>query len=57
MTEAAVDNLRAALGGKLSLGALLAAEEHGIADTISKVGFWHRKTGFVPTSPSRPLRN
>jgi endonuclease III len=57
MTEAAVDNLRAALGCKLSLEALLAAEEHGIAGTISKVGFWRRKTRFVPTPPYRPRRN
>ena len=57
MTDATVDKLRAALGGKLSLGTLLAAEEHGIAGTISKVAFWRRKTRFVPTPPSRPLRN
>lgn len=34
MANATVDNLRAALGGKLNLGALLAAEEHVIADAI-----------------------
>ena len=56
MTNATVVKFRAALGGKLSLGTLLAAEEHGIAGIISKVGFWCRKTRFVPTPPSRPLR-
>ena len=50
---AVVDKLRAALpGGMLSLVALLAAEEQVIADAISKVGFWRRKTQFVPTPPS-----
>jgi len=39
VTDAAVGKLRAALGGALSLEALLAAEEQVIADAISKVGF------------------
>jgi len=56
VTDAAVDKLRAALGGTLSLEALLAAEEQVIADAISKVGFWRRKTQFVPTPPSHPPR-
>ena len=51
MTDAAVDNLRSVLGGKLGLEVLLAAEEHIIADAISKVRFWRRKTQFVPTPP------
>ena len=57
VTDAAVDKLRAALGGILSLEGLLAAEDQVIADSISKVGFWRRKTQFVPTPASRPLRN
>ena len=57
MTDSAVGNLRAVLGGKLGLEALLAAEEHVIADAISKVCFWRRKPQFVPTPPTRPLRN
>lgn len=48
VTDAAVDKLRAALGGTLSLDALIAAEEHVVADCISKVGFWRRKTQSVP---------
>lgn len=47
VTDAAVDKLRAALGGTLSLDALLAAEEQVVADCISKVGFWRRKTQSV----------
>jgi endonuclease III len=47
VTDVAVDKLRAAFGGTLSLDALLAAEEHVIADAISKVGFWRRKTQSV----------
>ncbi|KAI0270291.1 DNA glycosylase [Russula aff. rugulosa BPL654] len=39
VTDAAVDKLRVALGGTVSLDALLAAEEHVIADSINKVGF------------------
>ena len=34
MANATVGSLRAALGGKLALEALLAAEEHVIADAI-----------------------
>ena len=57
VTDAAVAKLRAALGGTLSLDALLAAEEHVIADSINKVGFWRRKTQFVLSSHSpRPPR-
>ena len=57
VTDAAVDKLRAALGGTLSLEALLAAEEQVIASAINKVGFWRRKTQSVLTRLSRPPRN
>ena len=46
-TGTAMDKLRVALGGKPSIGALIAVEEQVIADTISKVHFWHRKTQSV----------
>ena len=49
VTDASVDKLRVALGGTISLDALLAAEEHAIADSINKVGFWRRKTQLVRT--------
>ena len=47
VTDAAVDKLRAAFGGTLSLEAVLAAEEQVVAECISKVGFWRRKTQLV----------
>jgi endonuclease-3 len=50
VTDAAVDKLRAAFGGTLSLEALLTAEENVVAECISKVGFWRRKTQLVPLS-------
>ncbi|KAI9436322.1 DNA glycosylase [Lactarius indigo] len=53
VTDAAVDKLRAALGGTLSLDAILAAEEHVIADCISKVGFWRRKTQYIKQAAQR----
>lgn len=56
VTDAAVDKLRVALGGTVSLDALLAAEEHVIADSINKVGFWRRKTQSVAAlSSSSPV--
>ncbi|KAF8265621.1 DNA glycosylase [Lactarius quietus] len=39
VTDAAVDKLRAALGGTLSLEGLLAAEEHVVAECISKTQY------------------
>jgi endonuclease-3 len=53
---AAVDKLRAALGGTLSLEALLATEEHVIADATRKLGFWNREIQFVLARPSRAPR-
>ena len=49
VTDVVVDKLRAAFGGTLGLKALLAAEEHVIANCINKVGFWRRKTQSVPS--------
>lgn len=53
VTDAAVDRLRAALGGTLSLDALLAAEEEVVAGCISKVGFWRRKTQYIRQAAQR----
>ncbi|KAH9961049.1 DNA glycosylase [Russula dissimulans] len=53
VTDAAVDKLRSAFGGTLSLEALLAAEEHVIADAINKVGFWRRKTQYIRQAAQR----
>ena len=58
VTDAAVDKLRVALGGTLSLDALLAAGEHVIPDAINKVGFWRRKTQSVASlSPLLQFRD
>ena len=56
MTGSAMDKLRSALGGKLSLEVLITVKEQVTADAISKVGFRRRKTQSVPTPPSLPLR-
>ena len=45
VTDAAVKNLRTALGGSLSVAGMIAAEDGIISEAISKVGFWRRKTG------------
>jgi len=47
VTDAAVSKLREAVGGCLSIEAILAAEEGTIAEAISKVGFWRRKTQYI----------
>jgi endonuclease-3 len=47
VTNAAINNLRSALGGSISLEGMIDAEDGVIAEAISKVGFWRRKTGFV----------
>jgi len=47
VTNAAVDNLREALGGSISIKGMIAAEESLISRAIAKVGFWNRKTGQV----------
>jgi endonuclease-3 len=48
VSDTAVDKLRTALGGTLNIEALLAVEAHVIADAISNVGSWRRKTHMVP---------
>ena len=47
VTDAAVRKLREALGGTITIEALIAADESTISDAIQKVGFWRRKTGYV----------
>ncbi|VDB84517.1 unnamed protein product [Peniophora sp. CBMAI 1063] len=47
VTDAAVKALRAALGGSLSLDALLNAKASTISSAIQKVGFWRRKTDYI----------
>ena len=44
VTDAAVSKLREAVGGSLTVEAILEADEKDIADAIAKVGFRRRKT-------------
>ncbi|KIP07500.1 hypothetical protein PHLGIDRAFT_29994 [Phlebiopsis gigantea 11061_1 CR5-6] len=47
VTDAAVSKLREAVGGSLTVDAILAADEKDIAEAIAKVGFWRRKTQYI----------
>jgi endonuclease-3 len=47
VTDAAVSKLREAVGGSLSVDAILAASDSAISEAIGKVGFWRRKTQSV----------
>ncbi|EMD34305.1 hypothetical protein CERSUDRAFT_117182 [Gelatoporia subvermispora B] len=53
VTDAAMSKLREAVGGSLSVDALLAADESAIADAICKVGFWRRKTQYIRQAAQR----
>jgi endonuclease III len=44
VTDAAVSKLREAVGGTLSVQAVLDATDDTISGAIAKVGFWRRKT-------------
>ncbi|KAI0728835.1 DNA glycosylase [Fomitopsis betulina] len=52
-TFAAVGNLRAAVGGSLSVDAILKADESVISQAICKVGFWRRKTQYIKQATQR----
>ena len=45
VTAAATMALRKALGGSITVEALIAADDSTISEAIAKVGFWRRKTG------------
>ena len=47
VTDAAMTKLRAAVGGTLSVAAIISADDATISDAIAKVGFWRRKTVYV----------
>lgn len=47
VTNAAVSALRDAVGGNLSVDAIIQADESDISNAICKVGFWRRKTQSV----------
>jgi len=44
VTDAAVSKLRLAVGGSLTVDAIIEANEASISEAIAKVGFWRRKT-------------
>ncbi|KAK0225080.1 DNA glycosylase [Armillaria nabsnona] len=53
VTDAAVKQLRAALGGSISVQGIIDAEDSTIAEAIAKVGFWRRKTQYVKQTAIR----
>ncbi|KAG2359729.1 DNA glycosylase [Suillus spraguei] len=53
VTDAAVNELRAAVGGTLSVAAIISADDSTISDAIAKVGFWRRKTGYLKKTALR----
>ena len=57
VTDAAVSKLRDAIGGSLSVEALIATDDDKISDAICKVGFWRRKTGYTVSYYISAARN
>ncbi|KAG1778392.1 DNA glycosylase [Suillus placidus] len=53
VTDAAVEKLRAAIGGTLSVAAIVSADDSTISNAIAKVGFWRRKTGYIKKTALR----
>ncbi|KAI0728845.1 DNA glycosylase [Fomitopsis betulina] len=53
VTSAAVRKLREAVGGSLSVDAVLTADDKAISDAICKVGFWRRKTDYIKRTAQR----
>ncbi|KAI0925742.1 hypothetical protein AcW1_008095 [Taiwanofungus camphoratus] len=53
VTFAAITKLREAVGGSLSVDAVLKADESTISEAICKVGFWRRKTQYIKQAAQR----
>jgi len=53
VTDAAVSKLRDAVGGSLTIDAIIQAEDSAISDAIAKVGFWRRKTQYIKQTAQR----
>lgn len=53
VTDAAVKNLRQAVGGALTVENILRAEDTAISGAIAKVGFWRRKTQYIKQAAQR----
>ncbi|THV06921.1 DNA glycosylase [Dendrothele bispora CBS 962.96] len=47
VTDTAVSQLRTALGGAISVAAIIDADDDTISSAICKVGFWRRKTQYI----------
>jgi endonuclease III len=50
--DAAVKKVRIAIGGTLSVDAMIQAEESTVAEAVNKVGFWRKKAVYVSDSSS-----
>ncbi|THH04467.1 hypothetical protein EW145_g5503 [Phellinidium pouzarii] len=53
VTDAAVAKLRKALGGTITIEAIIEADEGTISEAIAKVGFWRRKTQYIKRAAVR----
>ncbi|KAH9842465.1 DNA glycosylase [Rhodofomes roseus] len=53
VTSAAVRKLREAVGGSLSVDAVLATNDDAVSEAICKVGFWRRKTDYIKRTARR----
>ncbi|TFK27407.1 DNA glycosylase [Coprinopsis marcescibilis] len=53
VTDAALTKLRSALGGTLSIEAMINAQPSTISEAIAKVGFWRRKTEYLKQTAVR----
>ncbi|THG97510.1 hypothetical protein EW026_g4504 [Hermanssonia centrifuga] len=53
VTDAAVSKLREAIGGSLTVNAILQSDESTISEAIAKVGFWRRKTQYIKQTAQR----
>ncbi|KAJ8093384.1 alpha,alpha-trehalase nth1 [Marasmius tenuissimus] len=53
VTDAAVSKLRTALGGSISVGGIIEADESTISEAINKVGFWRRKSQYIKQTAIR----
>jgi len=51
VTHEAASKIRAAAGGEITLGNMLAMSTETLQGAINKVGFWPKKTTCVPSAP------
>ncbi len=53
VTDAAVAQLRTALGGSISVAGIIDLDDDAISTAIAKVGFWRRKTQYIKQTAVR----